>query len=529
MATTQNTYTGNGSNKLFSITFPYLDTSDVEVYLNGTLQTAYTFANATTIEFGTAPANGATVLLSRSTDDAALQATFFPGSSIKAADLNYNFDQVLYLAQETVNFAANQSTAGLQTQITTVTNTANTAITTATAANATANGIAGTANTALANSSAAVSTANAASVTANAISAVANAALPKAGGTMTGNLNVVSLNGGPIAGTRNRIINGDMRIDQRNAGASVTPVNVQYITDRFFVNLTQASKLTAQQNAGSVTPPAGYTHYLGFTSASAYSVLSTDAFRTSQVIEGVNIADFAWGTASAISVTLSFWVRSSLTGSFGGAFTNSAGDRSYPFSFTINAANTWEQKTITAPGDTSGTWLTTTGVGIRVRFSLGAGSVQTAAANAWTSADVQAPNGSVNMVGTSGATFLITGVQLEPGTVATPFERRSYGQELALCQRYFEWIAASTIGYQSTTGELVGSTINFSVTKRTTATLGALVADPDSTSGTNTSNVASSAVAYPSSNGCYLVLIGSTSAPAQLFARGYRFSASTEF
>jgi len=257
-----------------------------------------------------------------------------------------------------------------------------------------------------------------------------------ADGSATANLS--SVNGGPIAGTRNRIINGDMRIDQRNDGASVTPVNVQYITDRFFVNLTQASKLTAQQNAGSVTPPAGYTHYLGFTSASAYSVLSTDAFRTSQVIEGVNIADFAWGTASAISVTLSFWVRSSLTGSFGGAFTNSAGDRSYPFSFTINAANTWEQKTITAPGDTSGTWLTTTGVGIRVRFSLGAGSVQTAAANAWTSADVQAPNGSVNMVGTSGATFLITGVQLEPGTVATPFERRSYGAELALCQRYFQ-------------------------------------------------------------------------------------------
>jgi hypothetical protein len=216
MATTQNTYTGNGSNKLFSITFPYLDTADIDVFLNGTLQTVttqYTFANATTIEFVTAPANGATVLLSRSTNDATLQATFFPGSSIKATDLNDNFDQVLFIAQETVNSAANQSTAGLQTQITAATNTANTAITTANSANATATGIAGTANTALTNANAAVVTANAASVTAtnaqttaNAISATAssalstanaaqttaNAALPIAGGTMTGNVNFVS-------------------------------------------------------------------------------------------------------------------------------------------------------------------------------------------------------------------------------------------------------------------------------------------------------------------------------------------------
>ncbi len=217
MATTQNTYTGNGTNKLFSITFPYLDRSDIDVYLNGTLQTIttqYTFANATTVEFVTAPANGAAVLIDRSTNDATLQATFFPGSSIKASDLNDNFDQVLYIAQETANNAANQNTTGLQAQITAATNTANTAIVTANAADATANAIAGTANTALSNSSAAVITANSANVTAtnaditaNATSATANtaltnanaaqttansaqttanAALPKAGGTMTG-------------------------------------------------------------------------------------------------------------------------------------------------------------------------------------------------------------------------------------------------------------------------------------------------------------------------------------------------------
>jgi len=180
MATTSNTYTGNGTNKLFSITFPYLDTSDIDVYLNGVLQTItteYTFANATTVEFVTAPANGAVVLLDRSTDDSTLQATFFPGSSIKANDLNFNFDQVLYLAQETANSAANQSTAGLQTQITAATNTANAAVVTANTANATANtanttanGIAGTANTAL-------TTANAAEATANGIAATANTAL----------------------------------------------------------------------------------------------------------------------------------------------------------------------------------------------------------------------------------------------------------------------------------------------------------------------------------------------------------------
>ena len=224
MATTSNTYTGNGSNKLFSITFPYLETSDIDVYLNGTLQTIitqYTFANATTVEFVTAPANGAEVIVDRSTDDSAPNATFLPGSSIKASDLNDNFDQVLFIAQETANSAANQSTAGLQAQITTATNTANTAIGTANTANATANGISATANTALTNSNTAVSTANTANATANtaittanAISTTANtalttantavttantatttantaqttanAALPKAGGTMTG-------------------------------------------------------------------------------------------------------------------------------------------------------------------------------------------------------------------------------------------------------------------------------------------------------------------------------------------------------
>jgi hypothetical protein len=161
MATTSNTYTGNGSNKLFSITFPYLDTSDINVYLNGTLQTIitqYSFANATTVEFVAAPANGAVILLDRSTDDQTLQATFFPGSSIKANDLNFNFDQVLYLAQETANIS-NAASANVGTANT----NASAAVVTANSALSAANAAVSTANTASSNASNAVTTANTAS------------------------------------------------------------------------------------------------------------------------------------------------------------------------------------------------------------------------------------------------------------------------------------------------------------------------------------------------------------------------------
>jgi len=253
------------------------------------------------------------------------------------------------------------------------------------------------------------------------------------------NVNTVSLNGGPLSGARNRVINGDMRIDQRNAGASVTNTAGEvFSVDRWSVYGSQASKLTAQQNAGSVTPPAGFKNYLGITSSSAYSVLTADEFVLRQKIEGFNAADLEYGTANAAKITLSFWVRSSLIGSFGGSFANSALNRAYPFSYTISAANTWEKKTITISGDTTGTWLTTNGVGLYVTFGLGVGSTYgSGTANAWTGTYSDVPSGSNSVVGTNGATFYITGVQLEAGSVATPFERRSYGQELSLCQRYY--------------------------------------------------------------------------------------------
>jgi hypothetical protein len=272
----------------------------------------------------------------------------------------------------------------------------------------------------------------------------------------------------PVTAFKNRIINGAMMIDQRNAGASVTP-NGTYITDRWqFIN-TQTGKFTAQQNAGAVTPPVGFTNYLGFTSTSAYSVLSTDTFFVCEKIEGLNCSDLAFGTASALTVTLSFWVRSSLTGTFGGSLTNSASNRSYPFSYTISSANTWEQKTVTITGDTTGTWLTTNGIGIQVNFNLGSGSSYSGTSGSWQAGGIYAPTGQTSVVGTSGATFYITGVQLEKGSTATSFDYRPYGTELALCQRYCQVISGASIG-RTTAGNIIGACYMFPVLFRAAPT-----------------------------------------------------------
>jgi hypothetical protein len=258
---------------------------------------------------------------------------------------------------------------------------------------------------------------------------------------------------------KNRIINGAMVIDQRNAGASVTGNN--FPVDRWTIPVSQSAKLTAQQNAASVTPPAGFTYYLGVTSSSAYAVISTDYFLIKQSIEGYNTADLAWGTASAATITLSFWVRSSLTGTFGGAVQNSAQNRSYPFTFTISSANTWEQKTVTIPGDTSGTWLTTNGAGIYLYFGLGVGTTNSGTAGAWAATNYTSATGAVSVVGTNAATFYITGVQLEKGSVATSFDYRPYTTELALCQRYYVTYGGNNSNEKLPIVGTAGSTINF--------------------------------------------------------------------
>ena len=240
---------------------------------------------------------------------------------------------------------------------------------------------------------------------------------------------------------KNRIINGAMMIDQRNAGASTTPTTTGtslYALDRWATQLSQASKFSIQQNAGSITPPIGFTKYLGITSLSAYSITSSDYFLLTQPIEGFNIADLGWGTANAKTINLSFQVYSSLTGTFGATLMNDARNRSYPFTYTISSANTWTTISVTVAGDTTGTWRTDNGVGINIWFGLGVGSNFNGTAGSWSANAYYGATGATSVVGTSGATFYITGVQLEVGSSATGFEYRQYTTEQQLCYRYYQ-------------------------------------------------------------------------------------------
>ena len=276
-------------------------------------------------------------------------------------------------------------------------------------------------------------------------------------------------------GFRNRIINGEMRIDQRNGGASVTPSTGQYTLDRWRGNSTQASKYTIQRNAGAVTPPVGFTNYLGVTSLSAYAVSGNDSFAFEQIIEGYNISDLNWGTANAIPATLSFWVRSSLTGTFGASLATANGTIwVVPFSYTIALANTWTYITVAIPAGTSAVPFTDNQSGIFVRFGLGSsGTSAGGTPGVWTSAgNYIQPAGTVSVVGTNGATFYITGVQLEAGSVASPFERRDIGRELMMCQRYYWQLTniTPTVGTYRTTTVLEGTQVSWPVSMRTSPT-----------------------------------------------------------
>jgi hypothetical protein len=258
---------------------------------------------------------------------------------------------------------------------------------------------------------------------------------------------------GTFAGNRNRIINGAMLIDQRQSGASVTPVDNQYSLDRWHTQVAQSAKLSIQKmdsaNSSATgyesgSAPAGFTNSLKVTSLSSYSVVTGDYFAVDQPIEAYNLVDLNWGTANAKTVTLSFWVKSSLTGTFGGAIANGAFNRSYPFTYTIVAANTWEQKFITIPGDTSGTYGTTNGRGVYVQFGLGSGSTYSGTPGSWSGTAYITSTGATSVVGTNAATWYLTGVQFEAGSTATPFENRQFGTELQLCQRYFWRSTTST-------------------------------------------------------------------------------------
>ena len=257
---------------------------------------------------------------------------------------------------------------------------------------------------------------------------------------------------------KNRIINGDMRIDQRNSGASLTiTANPQYNLDRWQAGVTLGSKISIQQNAGSVTPPAGFSNYMGINSLANTTPGTSDVYYIQQSIEGLNVADLAFGTASAKTITLSFWVYSNLTGTFGGAVLNAGSNRSYPFNYTISSANTWTNITVTIPGDTTGTWLTTNSVGLALRFGLGAGSTYQGVAGAWGTTNAVTTTTATNVLASSSNYIYFTGVQLEVGSTATPFERRLYNQELANCQRYFQTISNGAGGStQSATSAIFG-------------------------------------------------------------------------
>ena len=237
-------------------------------------------------------------------------------------------------------------------------------------------------------------------------------------------------------GFRNRIINGDMRIDQRFDGASTGSISGgAYTLDRWLViRVGGTSTLTIQR---STTAPVGFTNSLLVTAGSGATPAGTEERSLNQRIEGFNSADLGWGTANAQTVTLSFWVRSSVTGTFGVVLGNAAFNRSFVASYAISAANTWEYKTVIVPGDTSGTWTTTNGVGISVYWDLGVGTTYSGSATGvWQGSGFEGLTGGTKLSATTGATLNITGVQLEVGSVATPFERRPYGTELSLCQRY---------------------------------------------------------------------------------------------
>jgi len=240
---------------------------------------------------------------------------------------------------------------------------------------------------------------------------------------------------------RNRIINGDMRIDQRNAGAAVTPaaaIGAPYTLDRFRFFHTANSKITIQQTTDA---PPGFNYSAKLTVASSYNpTLAEDQFFFGTSFECDTLGDFAFGTASAATAAVSFWIKSSVTGTYSLSWINSANNRSFVQTFTINSANTWERKTITVPGDTGGTWVNIGNARHSfIQIMLGNGStLDTSTVGSWQAANVRATSGSVEFVAqANGSTMFITGFQLEKAAAATSFEVRPIGTELALCQRYF--------------------------------------------------------------------------------------------
>jgi hypothetical protein len=310
-------------------------------------------------------------------------------------------------------------------------------------------------------------------------------------------------------GFRNRLINGGMTVDQRNAGASATigpSTSTDFRVDRFFFQrFGGTATFTGSQ---STTAPAGFTNSLSATVAIAAAPAAGDTTFIRQLIEGFNVADLGFGAAGASSVTVSFWVNSSITGTYGGSLSNGDFTRSYVFTYAINSANTWEYKTITVSGDTSGTWAKNSSAGMRLNLDLGSGSNLNGTANTWTSSSIMRTSGCVNWIANAGATFYITGVQLEKGSTATSFDYRPYGTELQLCQRYLPYFGG-IIGTNQSFAQCFANTttelrclINFPVPARVTPTgIVASTASGFIAQMISSSNLTASAVSYISITG----------------------------
>ena len=261
---------------------------------------------------------------------------------------------------------------------------------------------------------------------------------------------------------RNKIINGAMTIDQRNAGAAVTNIGPIYTVDRWTWFAQSGSGHNIQQVSDA---PVGFDNSLKVTIGTGAAPSAAHQNIVWQPIEGFNVADLNFGAVGAATVTFSFWAKSSIAGTYNVWIQNTGSARSYVSTYTINAPNTWEKKSVTFAGDTTGTWLKTNGVGLFAGFSFGCGSNFNGTANTWASGNVKSTLGATNLIATNGATWQVTGVQLEAGDTATPFEHRSYGAELALCKRYYQRLRQGLAGrVESSTG--IGGAMAFPVEMR---------------------------------------------------------------
>ena len=484
MAITQNNFTGNGSTVLFSFTFPYLDESHIKVSLNGSDTILYTLANATTIQMNTAPANGVAIRVYRETELVDLNSTFFAGSAIRSQDLNDNFLQSLYLTQETRDITVEASDGNIPDGSIGSSKLADGAITTpkildaaVTASKMAVNSVAtasiqdsavttakiaalavataSLADDAVTNAKIADTAVNTAQLASSAVTTdkVADSAVTQAKiGTNVLTPRVSEINGGALAGMRNRIINGEMTVAQRGTSfPALTNPGITYTLDRWTWGQSGAMVCTATQSSD--VPNDTFQTSLKVDVTTADTSLTANEYTViTQRIEGVNVRDLIGTT-----FTLSFWVKSPKTGIHCVAFRNAGPavpDRSYIKEYTIATANTWEYKTITVTGGliTAGTWDWTNGPGLDVGFTFACGSTFQTTADAWQTGNFIATANQVNVMDNTANDFFITGVQLEPGSVATPFERRPGSTEFALCQRYFQKAFAA---HTATTTDMV--------------------------------------------------------------------------